>query len=138
MTDPVIENSQQWTAEWAAIARERDELRAQFNQYVRGAEREASELRVEIERLRADHDHRKQLLADALEERKLLFAEIERLRAASPDDIRAEGWTVAVHNDYRYVGVQHTFWLFTKDGRAIKGEGRTDADALAEVRRQIG
>jgi hypothetical protein len=50
------------------------------------------------------------------------------------DDIRALGWTVAVHNDYRQNGEAHTFWLFTKNGRAIKGEGRTDAEALNQVR----
>jgi hypothetical protein len=29
--------------------------------------------------------------------------------AARPDDIRAQGWDVAVHNDYRLGGVFHTF-----------------------------
>ena len=58
--------------------------------------------------------------------------------SASPDDIRAAGWSVAVHNDYRLGGVAHTFWLFTKDGRAVKGEGASDALALAQVRRQVG
>lgn len=59
-------------------------------------------------------------------------------RASSPDDIRAQGWSVAVHNDYRQNGMPHTFWLFTKDGRAVKGEGRTDAEALNFVRAQLG
>ena len=45
--------------------------------------------------------------------------------------LRGEGWTVAVHNDYRLNGESRTFWLFTKDGRAIKGEGRTDEEALS-------
>lgn len=53
---------------------------------------------------------------------------------AAPDDIRARGWAVAVHNDYRLNGVANTFWLFTKDGCAVKGEGKTDAEALNEVR----
>lgn len=54
---------------------------------------------------------------------------------ASPDDLRAEGWTVAVHNDYRLNGVPHTFWLLTHpDGRYVKGEGRTDAEALTAIR----
>jgi len=57
---------------------------------------------------------------------------------ALPDEIRALGWAVAVHNDYRLNGEAHTFWLFTKDGRAVKGEGRTDAEALAQVRAEIG
>ncbi|MGI4815884.1 MAG: hypothetical protein ACRYG5_10005 [Janthinobacterium lividum] len=56
---------------------------------------------------------------------------------ACADDIRDAGWTVAVHNDYREHGEPHTFWLFTKGGIAVKGEGRTDADALDEVRAAI-
>lgn len=57
----------------------------------------------------------------------------------SADDIRAAGWMVACHNDYRLAGRSMTFWLFTKDGRQVaKGEGATDAEALTEVRRQIG
>jgi cytochrome c556 len=57
--------------------------------------------------------------------------------AGSPADIRAAGWAVAVHNDYRLNGEPHTFWLFTKDGRAVKGEGKTDAEALSQVRAAI-
>lgn len=57
---------------------------------------------------------------------------------ARPDDIRAAGWMVAVHNDYKLNGTFHTFWLFTKDGRAVRGEGLTDAGALNDVRAQIG
>lgn len=53
---------------------------------------------------------------------------------ASPDDIRAKGWSVACHNDYRQTGQRFTFWLFTKDGHAVKGEGFTDAEALNDVR----
>jgi hypothetical protein len=56
---------------------------------------------------------------------------------ASPDDLRDAGWAVAVHNDYRLNGQAHTFWLFTKDGRAVKGEGLTDAEALNAVRAAI-
>lgn len=55
-------------------------------------------------------------------------------RDACPDDLRSWGWSVAVHNDYRLSGEAHTFWLFTKDGQAVKGEGRTDAEALNQVR----
>jgi len=47
--------------------------------------------------------------------------------------LRADGWSVAVHNDYRQDGESHTFWMFARDGRCIKGEGRTDAQALEEV-----
>jgi hypothetical protein len=56
-----------------------------------------------------------------------------------PDDLRARGLMVAVHNDYRLHGKNHTFWLFTdNDDRAYKGEGLTDADALNEVRARLG
>lgn len=63
-----------------------------------------------------------------------------------PDDIRAAGWTVAIHNDYRQDGFSHTFWLFTMkaeipgngDGWYVMGEGRTDAEALDVVRDKLG
>lgn len=49
-------------------------------------------------------------------------------------ELRSAGLTVAVHNDYRLNGEAMTFWLFTTpDGRAIKGEGRTDLEALKQV-----
>lgn len=58
--------------------------------------------------------------------------------ASSPDDLRALGWTVAVHNDYRLGGDAHTFWLLThSDGHWLKGEGRTDAEALDQIRSAI-
>jgi len=44
--------------------------------------------------------------------------------------LRQSGWTVAVHNDYKLNGRFHTFWLFTKGGLAIKGEGESDEQAL--------
>lgn len=56
---------------------------------------------------------------------------LERLRAA--------GWTVGVHNDYRSGGEPMTFWLLTHpSGVWIKGEGATDEDALAYVEEQAG
>jgi len=55
-----------------------------------------------------------------------------------PADIRALGWMVALHNDYRHDGKHHTSWLFTKATVCVKGVGATDAQALNEVRRQIG
>lgn len=60
------------------------------------------------------------------------------LHEGSADDIRAAGWSVAVHNDYRLNGQAHTFWLFTKGDRNVKGEGLSDADALNLVRSQLG
>ena len=48
--------------------------------------------------------------------------------------LRADGWMVGVHNDYRLNGEPRTFWLLTHaNGRWIKGEGTTDASALAEA-----
>lgn len=53
-------------------------------------------------------------------------------RWRSVDDARKAGWQVAVHNDYRLRGQQHTFWLFTHPcGLFAKGEGTSDADAIA-------
>lgn len=52
--------------------------------------------------------------------------------------IRSAGWSVAIHNDYRQNGNQHTFWLFTNvNGRWVKGEGRTDREALECVAREL-
>lgn len=56
---------------------------------------------------------------------------------ASPDDLRADGWMVAVHNDYRLGGECHTFWLMVRGERAVKGEGRSDAEALDQIRARL-
>jgi hypothetical protein len=61
---------------------------------------------------------------------------LEEAKRCSADDLRADGWSVAVHNDYTLDGKAHTFWLFTKGPLALKGEGRTDAEALDKVRTQ--
>jgi hypothetical protein len=55
------------------------------------------------------------------------------------DALRAEGWSVAVHNDYRQgpEKTRMTFWLLTHEsGVWCKGEGATDEDALAQARAQ--
>lgn len=58
--------------------------------------------------------------------------------AGCPNDLRALGWSVAVHNDYRQDGAARTFWLLTHPcGRWAKGEGRTDAEALDQCRAAI-
>jgi hypothetical protein len=57
--------------------------------------------------------------------------------ATTLERIRASGWMVAVHNDYRQHEQFHTFWLFTKDGQCVKGEGHSDMEALAEVWRRV-
>jgi len=53
------------------------------------------------------------------------------------DELRARGWLVGVHNDYLLGRDQYTFWLFTKGSRCAKGEGRTDAEALAKAKAEI-
>lgn len=53
------------------------------------------------------------------------------------EDIRAAGWSVAIHNDYRLGGIAYTFWLFTKGNLAVKGEGLTDVEALKQVSVEI-
>lgn len=57
--------------------------------------------------------------------------------ASNADDLREQGLMVAIHNDYRTGDGPRTFWLMThKDGWWAKGEGRTDAEALNEIRGQ--
>jgi hypothetical protein len=59
---------------------------------------------------------------------------------STPEDLRAAGLTVAVHNDYRQNDEPHTFWLMTYlDGQktiALKGEGMSDEAALDLIRAQ--
>jgi len=74
--------------------------------------------------------------------------EKETPMTSEPDDtvagvlrlIRNSGWMVAVHNDYWQDGARHTFWLFTHSDsrRFVKGEGRSDLEALSLVAEQIG
>jgi hypothetical protein len=112
-----------WRDTMAEAMRERDALRA-----------EVARLKKLVEALRLQRDD-----ADRSRERNwarvaTVEAEVERLRAALPDDLRSSGWSVAVHNDYRINGVPMTFWLLTKGDRCIKGEGLTDSDALTAAR----
>lgn len=52
-------------------------------------------------------------------------------------DMRGAGWSVGVHNDYRAGDEAMTFWLLTHPaGLYVKGEGRTDAEALAQCAEQ--
>lgn len=60
----------------------------------------------------------------------------------SAEDLRGLGWSVAVHNDYRLDGKRMTFWLLNRPGFddeliALKGEGRSDAEALNIIREVI-
>jgi hypothetical protein len=45
--------------------------------------------------------------------------------------LRAGGWMVACHNDYRQGGRRHTYWSFARGSQYVKGEGATDTEALA-------
>lgn len=79
----------------------------------------------------AEHAADLRLILAALEARGKALEALEALRAA--------GWSVAVHNDYRLNGEPHTFWLFTHpDGRWVKGEGRTDDEALTRALTALG
>lgn len=60
-----------------------------------------------------------------------------RLGSPTPDDLRAAGWTVGVHTDYCLGGEAHTFWLMTRGDECCKGDGRTDAEALDQIRHQL-
>jgi hypothetical protein len=54
------------------------------------------------------------------------------------DQLRQAGLSVAVHNDYRQGGEPMTFWLFTHpDGYWLKGEGKSDLEALQVVSGQL-
>lgn len=52
-------------------------------------------------------------------------------------EVRSLGWAVAVHNDYRLNGEAFTFWLFTRGDRCVKGEARTDREAVAAALRGV-
>ena len=60
---------------------------------------------------------------------------------SSPDDLRYQGFKVAVHNDYVLNGEEYTFWLMTKKYNnvilAFRGEGKTDEEALNQIREQV-
>src|SRR6266542_606238 len=100
----------QLTTERDQAVRHRDQARASSMEW------EAATVRAE-----AGRDH--------------LRARCAQLEQTSADDLRASGWSVAAHNDYRQNGVAYTFWLLTHpDGCFLKGEGRTDAEALSIIR----
>jgi hypothetical protein len=52
--------------------------------------------------------------------------------------LRANGWCVAVHNDYRKDGTTCTFWLLVdSEGWTVKGEGLSDAQAFNQIILQL-
>jgi len=58
---------------------------------------------------------------------------MDRNVAASPDDLRALGWVVAGHNDVN----DTTFWLLRRGDDLAWGEGKTDAEALNQIREKL-
>lgn len=98
----------------------------------------AEALRENVEKWRSARDEvtdeEISTLKSFIDERNAAIARAEVAEEASPDDIREMGWAVAVHNDYRMNGRPYTFWLFTKNNRAVKGEGSTDVEALRQIR----
>lgn len=66
-------------------------------------------------------------------------AHAAELDASRPDDLRKLGWFVGIHNDYAVKGVPFTYWSLNHpaSGRFLKGEGRTDAEALDQIREQL-
>lgn len=94
------------------------------------AEQDNAKLRARVEEMSRDLE---QVTAISLGH----FTTTTTRAQGSADDIRAEGWNVAVHNDYRLNGRGHTFWLFTKGDECVKGEGFSDAEALNQIRDAI-
>lgn len=66
---------------------------------------------------------------------------ISSVNNSSPNDLRLKGFKVAVHNDYVLNGEDFTFWLMTKKYNnvtlAFRGEGKTDEEALNQIREQV-
>ncbi len=47
-------------------------------------------------------------------------------------ELRRDGWRVAIHNDYRLAGEEMTFWGFSSGDQWMKGEGKTDLEAIGQ------
>ena len=98
----------------------------------------AAAIRDSVQSLRKWHARRVTNSGGYCEEgERIEKAVTDALEAAGqyiPGDLRALGWSVATHNDYRQDGKFHTFWLFTKSGQCVKGEGESDAEALNQIR----
>lgn len=52
-------------------------------------------------------------------------------------DMRRDGWSVVVHNDYKLHGERHTFWALAKGPHMVKGEGPSDQHAFDEIRAAV-
>jgi len=51
--------------------------------------------------------------------------------------LRGGGWMVVCHNDYWLKGELYTFWSFARGREYVKGEGRSDQEALEECEANI-
>ncbi len=72
-----------------------------------------------------------------------MFKELQRLRASSPEDIRAAGWVLDAHYDRFPETITPMFkWRFnlvTRDNcRVVEATEPSDAEALNKIREQIG
>lgn len=82
------------------------------------------------------YDRMREALESTIKEREALRGANEA--ASLRDTLKELGWSVGVHNDYTLNGEDHTFWLFTHpSGRFVRGEGRTDAEALKAALDQV-
>ena len=87
--------------------------------------------------LRAHAENPNATIEDLLLDRERLRLENRKLRESSVDDLRKDGWSVAIHNDYRVGMLPSTFWGLSKGDRWIKGEGPDDASALDVIRTEL-
>jgi hypothetical protein len=51
--------------------------------------------------------------------------------------LRMADWMVVCHNDYRLNHELMTFWSFSRGNEYVRGEGKTDAEAISEVEYNI-
>jgi hypothetical protein len=70
-------------------------------------------------------------------ERAVAEVRAQKADPALPDDLRALGLEVTTHIDYQHQGQTRMFWCLTLGSLAFKATGATDAEALAEIRRQV-
>lgn len=106
-----------------------------FRELIRGKQPEPAKVEEVFEGQDVSPEDR---LESAREQLRQVVLVCDTLRESCADDLRAGSWSVAAHNDYRLDGMPHTFWLLTHpDGRWIKGEGRTDGEALNHIRAEL-
>lgn len=65
------------------------------------------------------------------------------MNPSSCDDIRAAGWVLKSHFDYRLPGPRQVLWSFCRPNIAdptkpVKAVGATDEEALTKIRLELG